>query len=403
MANLIPQGGVFAGLDRLNQSLDQRAQNAMALSQMREQERRNALSEGYIRDDRERQLAEIQRQETIRNAMSQPYTQQTGGPLLSQMGQDYQPVSLETMQPNREMVGQRLQGLGEWEQALKLMPESSQPEYQIIDGQYVPKHPGQAAMPIPGFQRQDKEPEFTIMQDANGEYVYLPKTPGAPVGSGVKGKMPKERPGMSLQVGPDGTVTFADGTAAPLTKGTTAKTEQDILDTSLSLQKLNGIQAAFKPEFLTVPEKLVQGGVAAYEKLGGKLSPQQRQSLEEYTAFRQQGMELLNSEIKRMTGAAITKQEEPRLRASMPDPQGDGPTEYKVKFEKTIKILKLANARYNYALRRGVAIDATNLDDMPRVINRRGDELEKQLGKQITDKEKLRQEVQLQLAREFGI
>lgn len=128
MATLIPQGGMFEGLDRLNQALDTRHQNALAMSQMQENKRRNALAEEYAAEDRNRQMQEIQRQELIRNAMSHPYTQQQGGPLMSQMGQDYQPVSLQTMQPTREMVAQRLMDNGAWEQALKLMPESQKPQ-----------------------------------------------------------------------------------------------------------------------------------------------------------------------------------------------------------------------------------------------------------------------------------
>lgn len=407
MATLIPQGGVFEGLDRLNQALDIRQQNAMAQAQMQENMRRNALAEEYAAQERNMKMQEIQRQELIRNAMSQPYTQQQGGPLMSQMGQDYQPVSLQTMQPTRELASQRLQGLGEWEKSLALMPETSQQqdEYQIINGQYVPKRPGASAMPIPGFKQETDQPQFDIQQDADGNLFYIPKQPGSkPIPVGMKGKMPKDRPGMQIEFDPaTGTFRMSEGIAAPLSRGTAAKTEQDIIDTNDALQRLSQIESSFKDEYLTVPFKAKQGVTAAYEKMGGELSPEKAKALGEYTDFRQKGMELLNEEIKRMTGAAITKQEEPRLRASMPDPQNDSPTEYKRKYDMTIQSLRLALARKNYVLQKGLSMGNVPLNDMAKVINKRGAELEAQIGNRIKDKAQAQQEVQKQLSREFGI
>lgn len=117
------------GFDRFAQAQDmarqwqrQQQQDEMALSQMRDTQRRNALAERYATEDR-------QREADIRNAMSQPI--QTGGPLRDM--QEYKPIG--SRQPSREELGQRLMGLGEYEQALKFMPDEVKPEnYTLTPG-----------------------------------------------------------------------------------------------------------------------------------------------------------------------------------------------------------------------------------------------------------------------------
>jgi hypothetical protein len=367
------------GFDRYARAQDmarqwdrQRQQDAMTLAQMQDEKRRNALSDRYMVEDRDqaRQLSD----------MKQSAVTQTQG------AENFAFQNMPFLQGQPEIYG---------EQSGVLMQDVAR-QYPQADLSGIYKG-------VEGMKPKEKKFITTPVKSGTGTTTYYHEEGTDPTtGKTIGTYAAEKKPGMTLEVGPDGTVTYSDG-GAPLTKGTTANTEQDILDTNEALQRLGQIESSFKPEYLTVPYKAGQAVNAGYEKMGGTLSPAQAKSLGEYTDFRQKGMELLNEEIKRMTGAAITKQEEPRLRASMPDPQKDSPTEYKRKYDQTIKSLRLALARKNYALQKGVKLGNFPLNDMEKVINGRGQQLESQLGGKIKDRAQLQREVQLQLAREFGI
>lgn len=188
MATLIPQGGVFAGLDRLNQALDQRAQNAMALSQMQEVKRRNALIEGIDAEERERarKLQDIQL-----NALTQKMTDQQ-----NQRGAEnfmYQNLPFLQGQPDiyGEQSGVLMQDiarqfptadLGSIQQGLAgMQPKKEKVKFSPYGyGQVVDEEGNVFKVPTPpqggGHGGMGADPFFTPVQTANGVVAFDNRT-----------------------------------------------------------------------------------------------------------------------------------------------------------------------------------------------------------------------------------
>ena len=101
-------------------------------------------------------------------------------------------------------------------------------------------------------------------------------------------------------------------------------------------------------------------------------------------------MNNLSQYIKEVTGAAMGIQEEKRIRAGMPDPEKDGPTQFEAKLRNSIAQTKFALARYNYLAKQGYSVESLGanreklsglikIEDMPKVINERGAALRQQI------------------------
>lgn len=172
---------IYRGSTPLEQVLPfiQLSQRQKELDWRRQQEaQRNALEE------EQRRLA-MERQQGMTSALSQlfsPQRAQGTGPMRGV--QSYQPGRMEAPTPSRQQVMAKMApyGVEGIETALALAPRT---EYQIIDGQYVPKTPGGQARPIPGFQQK---PDVQIMETAEGIY-RVPKRGGA--AERVEGLTPK--------------------------------------------------------------------------------------------------------------------------------------------------------------------------------------------------------------------
>ena len=221
-----------------------------------------------------------------------------------------------------------------------------------------------------------------------------------------RGQYTRPPAGMDVEMGPDGVMRVRTGVGrggnAELTNPVKTKVQKDVLDTQESLTRLNGIAAQFKPEFQTLGTRwdVLRSDVS--EKLGFKLNPEDAALVSDYSTFRMDAIDQINRYIKMITGAQMSEKEAERILKGMPNPgqgffDGDGPTAFMAKMDRTIEKLNLAQARYKYMLMNGIALDdvgVPTLDQIPSIMNARG--------KELMDTGMSKEEVRQTLREEFG-
>jgi hypothetical protein len=180
-----------------------------------------------------------------------------------------------------------------------------------------------------------------------------------------------------------------------LSKGTATEVEKEQLSISDQIANLNNIKLSFRPEFLKPQYRIAQDWSALKDKYSKNgLNETEKYSLGQYTEFRQNTVKNLNATIKAITGAAMGADETVRIRAQVPDAgdgvlSGDSPTQFESKLNNITKDLTYALARKEYALRKGLNWKDIPLDQIPKIMDKRGSEIARGLG---LDPEKLDRE-----------
>lgn len=200
------------------------------------------------------------------------------------------------------------------------------------------------------------------------------------------------------------------GSSTPggMQKKTAGNIEEKLLTTREGLARLDSIATTYRPEYLTYPEQLENAWVALKEKSGGvlgRVSPEERQRLADYTQFRRDAVDNINRYINEITGAQMSEAEANRLRKGVPDAEKDSPTEFASKWISTSKSLQMAAARYVYALRNGLDVESVSVGQMPQIVNDRGAALEQSIkarNPSMSDQQ-VQEIVQGQLLIEFGL
>ncbi|MBK8467837.1 MAG: hypothetical protein IPL32_18655 [Chloracidobacterium sp.] len=185
--------------------------------------------------------------------------------------------------------------------------------------------------------------------------------------------------------------------------------------------RLDGIQAKFKPEYLTYETKAKMYGnswLDSFEGLRQSIPPEEAKKLEEYTAFRQDAMNNLSEYIKQITGAAMGIQEEGRIRQGMPDPTKDSPRQFEAKMKNSIRATKLAVARFVYLRNKGYDENTLSvmakqdklsgvipMESIEGMIDQRGAQIEEQLrsANPKADPMAIQRETRKMIKQEFGI
>jgi hypothetical protein len=191
-----------------------------------------------------------------------------------------------------------------------------------------------------------------------------------------------------------------------LSKPTVGQVEQGALSNADAITRLNNIQYSYKPEYQNIKYRGKQAWNTLVDK-GVGLPETEKRQLAQYSQYKQNSLQNLNQTIKDITGAAMGVQEAERIIASLPNAgtgifDGDSPTEFEAKLTNAVKQTKYALARKNYALKNGLKWENTSLDSMPKIIQSRGKEIEKQYNLDPKDPA-TKQTVLRQLAAEFGV
>jgi len=191
-----------------------------------------------------------------------------------------------------------------------------------------------------------------------------------------------------------------------LEKPNKAKVQEQQLNTGDQIARLNNIQFSYRPEFLNIKFRAGQAWNTLKDKVGN-LPAEEKATLANYSTYKQNSIQNLNLTIKDLTGAAMGVQEADRIITSLPNPgtgvfDGDSPTEFESKLNNGIQQAKYALARKQYALKNGLNWQDTPLDQMPSIINKRGEDIAKQYKLNPKDP-KDKNIIKTQLAAEFGI
>lgn len=128
--------------------------------------------------------------------------------------------------------------------------------------------------------------------------------------------------GMSVEVGPDGTMKLVQGAGVGgMTNTTKSKIEGKQFDTGERLTRLQDLQSKYRPEYQQVGEKFSQYVTAIREKVSdvpflnklvGEASQEEKTALAEYTKYRQSAFNDLAQILKEMSGGAVTPSEATR-------------------------------------------------------------------------------------------
>lgn len=210
------------------------------------------------------------------------------------------------------------------------------------------------------------------------------------------------------KAGAGSTVVYPPGALAP-DKGTVKDLQTSLLESGSRLSMYNQIESQFKPEYLQPKFKAGQAWSAIKEKSGANLAPEEKQSLAQFSQFKQNTLNNLSQTIKALTGASMGIQEAARIEAGLPSAgqgifDGDSPTEFQAKLNNTMKELRLVEARNAYILRKGLSFKDIPLDNVPKLINDRASELAKEYKVDLKKATPTQMNaIKRQLSVEFGI
>ncbi|MFH1563147.1 MAG: hypothetical protein ABIF11_07010, partial [Nitrospirota bacterium] len=154
----------------------------------------------------------------------------------------------------------------------------------------------------------------------------------------------------------------------------TPKIKSDIQSALLasqdSMARLKRMETTFNRDYLNIGKRIGFAVTGWQEKLEGtplesilgKAKPKDVKEATKYWVWRQDSVTNLNKEIKWLTGAAMNKEEVPRLQQEVPNPglgifDGDSPSQFDSKLKNKISQTKLYIARYNMYLKQGVTPD----------------------------------------------
>ena len=191
-----------------------------------------------------------------------------------------------------------------------------------------------------------------------------------------------------------------------LSKPTKTKLEEELLTTGNAASRLAQIQSTFRPEYLNIKFRGQQEWASLKDKFVN-LDPKEKSVLQAYSVYRQNSTNNLNQTIKDLTGSAMGVDEAKRIIDGAPSAgtgvfDGDSPSSFEAKLNNQIKQIQYALARKQYSLKRGLRWEATPLDKMPDIVNKRGEEIAEQF-KLNPDNQKDLNTINRQLAAEFGV
>jgi len=244
----------------------------------------------------------------------------------------------------------------------------------------------------------------------------------------VKNQLAKKKGGtdVSVTIGKDGEPNMS------LVKQQIKEQQDNVVKSVGTQDLLLDINETFDEKYLQVPERINQVWLAGKDKFG-VASPAEQEDLKEFARFKQNAIEAVNQYIRDITGAQMSVKEAERLSLALPQPgqgifDGDSPAVFQEKLRNAINKVKRAEQRAKYFLSEGIdvsydykqreseTLDADfetdaqfkmngktiRLNDMPRIINKKGAEIEKELIEGGMDAEAAVKEAAIRVKEIFG-
>lgn len=234
----------------------------------------------------------------------------------------------------------------------------------------------------------------------------------------IEGFTPPLQSGETLHIGPDGSVTMSRGANPPavFTKSTTSKLEQEIISDTEILAQVRDMSSQFSPDFHTLSGRLDAAITSGKSRLDPEsVSPQERMALNAFATYKATAAKLQSQVINQLSGSAVSPSEAKRLNGFLLDPgsgifDGDDPVTAQAKIQNWERVTEQAVARKKWFLANGIEasdenFDAHPLDDMPRIIRDRHNEIVRELSAANPDMPagELQAKAREQGMREFGL
>jgi len=202
-----------------------------------------------------------------------------------------------------------------------------------------------------------------------------------------------------------------------LGKEASNQNDKDQMAAIESVARLDGIAKSFDPKHLEIPSRIEQTFRSMQNKAGGwlgKPTPEQQQELMKFAQFKQQSVKNAALYVKYLSGVAVSEAEFARIMQTLPNSgtgmfDGDSAPEFAAKLQQAAKDSKAAIARSNYLRTQGFKGKpweaGVGLDDMPALIDQRGQIIEQSLRQQNpnADPQQIQRAVRDRLKQEFGI
>ena len=226
------------------------------------------------------------------------------------------------------------------------------------------------------------------------------------------GKPGKPPSGFSIEMDPETgkVVRVAQGRGAGqggMGKRAEGETQDRILKGGDTMGQLKSIQKLYRPEFQQIGNKWGNYLTAWKDKAGVNLDDSERKNLQDFTQYRAEAAQLFSLTLKDLSGVAVNPTEFERAKSWLPNPgsgifDGDSPTELEAKRQRFEDFTRRALIKYNYINKNGLSKNDIDVDDIPALVSKRGDELEAQLKSRGVTGEDLKRQVKTLLSDEFG-
>jgi hypothetical protein len=223
---------------------------------------------------------------------------------------------------------------------------------------------------------------------------------------GKPGKMPS---GLNIEFDEQGrpkSISQGRGGSGGMGKAAQNTVEKEILEHGDQMSAMKTIQNLYRPEFQQIGTKWNATLTAIQNKAGVDVDPRDRKQLEEFSKYRAEAAQAFSMTLKRLSGVAVNPTEFKRTEAWMPNPgtgifDGDSPIELEAKRQRMEDFTRRALIKYNYIRKNGLSKDDIDVDDMPAIVQKRGDELATRLAQRYKGDE-LKRAVKSALSDEFG-
>ena len=125
-----------------------------------------------------------------------------------------------------------------------------------------------------------------------------------------------------------------------------------------NIRELENVKAGFQDRFLTLQGKFGLLGAKFLDTIGSS-NPKHKQFITEQTRWKTDAWNQVNKYIKEITGAQMSEAEAKRILNALPNPTTDifkltSPTEYKSALDTALRNAKMAVARQQYFLNKGL-------------------------------------------------
>ena len=254
------------------------------------------------------------------------------------------------------------------------------------------------------FNAYDMSGEQPVLKRiTQGEFDADPDRYKLPV-PGLKFKATAGEHGTDFAVDTSG---GPDGEGGGLSKGATTENDKDLVKLGNQRLEFARITEGYRERYHDWKERGSKWIDVMRDKASGllpalALSPEEAKDLGDFTTYMGDLAQSFSTILKRISGVAVNPQEMERSEAWIPN-KNDSPVEARSKIDRMIEFTDQAIAKGYYIKKHGLTVEDIGVEQMPSIMQARGDLLAKELSAKGVEGEALKAAVKRELAKEFGL